>query len=331
VVVIILNIVVTISAANYEELLFSKFMRDYNKQYNSEAETAHRMSIYFQNLKKIAKLNRDYKGVTFKANKFGDLTSEEFKKMYLSKQPVVRDSSVPIASEYTSEVINALPTSFDWRPKGAVTPVKDQGQCGSCWAFSATGNMEGQWFLAGHNLTGLSEQNLVDCDHECTNYDDQSSCDQGCDGGLQPNAYEYVIKNGGIDTENSYPYQGMDNTCNFQPSTIGTKISNFTMVSSDENQMAAYLIKNGPLAIAANAEEWQFYFGGVFYIPCMTSLDHGILIVGYGVETDIFDQTMPFWIVKNSWGADWGESGYIRIERGTGKCGLNQYVSSSIV
>jgi len=331
VVVIILNIVVTIFAANYEELLFSKFMRDYNKQYNSEAETAHRMSVYFQNLKKIAKLNSDYKGVTFKANKFGDLTSEEFKKMYLTKQPIVRDSSLPIASEYTSEVINALPTSFDWRPKGAVTPVKDQGQCGSCWAFSATGNMEGQWFLAGHNLTGLSEQNLVDCDHECTNYDGQSSCDQGCDGGLQPNAYEYVIKSGGIDTENSYPYQGMDNTCNFQPSTIGAKISNFTMVSSDENQMAAYLIKNGPLAIAANAEEWQFYFGGVFYVPCMTSLDHGILIVGYGVETDIFDQTMPFWIVKNSWGADWGESGYLRIERGTGKCGLNQYVSSSIV
>jgi len=269
--------------------------------------------------------------VTFKANKFGDLTSEEFKKMYLTKQPIVRDSSLPIASEYTSEVINALPTSFDWRPKGAVTPVKDQGQCGSCWAFSATGNMEGQWFLAGHNLTGLSEQNLVDCDHECTNYDGQSSCDQGCDGGLQPNAYEYVIKSGGIDTENSYPYQGMDNTCNFQPSTIGAKISNFTMVSSDENQMAAYLIKNGPLAITANAEEWQFYFGGVFYVPCMTSLDHGILIVGYGVETDIFDQTMPFWIVKNSWGADWGESGYLRIERGTGKCGLNQYVSSSIV
>jgi len=112
---------------------------------------------------------------------------------------------------------------------------------------------------------------------------------------------------------------------------VGAKISNFTMISSDEDQMAAYLVQHGPLAIAADADEWQFYIGGVFYVPCTTSLDHGILIVGYGVETDIFDQTMPYWIVKNSWGEDWGESGYLRIERGTGKCGLNQYVSSAIV
>jgi len=160
---------------------------------------------------------------------------------------------------------------------------------------------------------------------------DQQSCDAGCDGGLMPNAYDYVISNGGIDTEVSYPYLGYDNTCSFASKNVGAKISNYTMVSSNETQMAAYLVKHGPLSIAANAEEWQFYIGGVFYLPCMSSLDHGILIVGYGVETDIFDETMPFWIVKNSWGEDWGESGYLRIERGTGKCGLNQYVSSSIV
>jgi len=134
-----------------------------------------------------------------------------------------------------------------------------------------------------------------------------------------------------LDTEASYPYLGVDSNCQFVPSNVGVKISNWTMISTNEDQIAAYLVEHGPVAIAANAEEWQFYIGGVFYVPCLASLDHGILIVGYGVETDVFDQTMPYWIVKNSWGADWGEDGYIRIERGVGKCGVNQFASSSIV
>jgi len=308
---------------------FIKFQHDYGKHYDA-SETSYRFSVFIQNVKKISQMNQNTKGLTFGVNKFADLTQEEFKKTYLSTAPV-RDPLWPVAKEIPEEEVSALPASFDWRTKGAVTGVKDQGQCGSCWAFSAVGNMEGQWFLSGKTLTGLSEQNLVDCDHHCMDYMDEQTCDGGCDGGLMPNAYSYVIANGGIDTEVSYPYLGYDNTCSFASKNVGAKIRNFTMVSSNETQMAAYLVKNGPLAIAANAEEWQFYIGGVFYFPCMTSLDHGILIVGYGVETDIFDETMPFWIVKNSWGEDWGESGYIRIERGTGKCGLNEFASSSIV
>jgi len=264
-------------------------------------------------------------------NKFADLSADEFRNLYLSKQTPVRPSNWPVAAPASTEEIEALPSSFDWRSKGAVTGVKNQGQCGSCWSFSATGNVEGQWFLAGNQLVGLSEQNLVDCDHECTTYENQQSCDAGCDGGLQPNAYNYIIKTGGIDTEASYPYEAVDDTCRFNSKNIGAKISNWTFVSSNETEMAAYLVANGPLAIAADAIEWQFYFGGVFYAPCGTQLDHGILIVGYGVETDIFDQTMPYWIVKNSWGADWGDSGYLYIERGDGLCGLNQYVTSAIV
>jgi len=162
-------------------------------------------------------------------------------------------------------------------------------------------------------------------------YENQQACDAGCDGGLQPNAFTYIIKNGGIDTESSYPYEGVDDTCRFNSANVGAKISNWTFVNSDEDQMAAYLVAHGPLAIAADAVEWQFYFGGVFYAPCGTQLDHGILIVGYGVETDIFGQTMPYWTVKNSWGADWGDSGYIYIEKGDGKCGLNTYVTSAII
>jgi len=284
------------------------------------------LEIFKANKARIAQLNQNGAGhVQFGVNKFADMTPEEFKATYLNKVQAKRTADMPVADDLN---VQDIPDSFDWRDKGAVTAVKDQGNCGSCWAFSSTGNMEGQWFLAGNTLVSLSEQNLVDCDHECMNYDGEQSCDAGCDGGLQPNAYEYVIKTGGIDTEASYQYEGYDDTCRFSAASVGAKFRNWTMVSQDETQMAAFLVANGPIAIAADAEEWQFYVGGVFYLPCGTSLDHGILIVGYGSETDIFGQTMPFWIIKNSWGADWGESGYLRVERGVGRCGVNLFASS---
>jgi len=284
-------------------------------------------------MKTIENLNREHSPRTrFGANKFADLTTAEFKNLYLNSKPAIRDPRWPVAPEVSADAIAALPDAFDWRDKGAVTNVKDQGMCGSCWAFSTTGNVEGQWFLAGHAISGLSEQNLVDCDHECMMYEDEKSCDAGCDGGLQPNAYSYILKNGGIDSESSYPYSGEGNKkCSYKPTGRAATIANWTMVSQDEDQIAAYLVAHGPLAIAADAEMWQFYLGGVFYLPCGTSLDHGILIVGYGVETDIFDQQMPFWIIKNSWSDGWGESGYIRVERGNGRCGVNLFVSSSSV
>jgi len=234
----------------------------------------------------------------------------------------------PVAEEYSKKIIEDLPTSFDWRPKGAVTAVKDQGACGSCWAFSATGNMEGQWFLAGHELTSLSEQNLVDCDHECQ---DGTDCDQGCDGGLQPNAYQYVIKNHGIDTEKSYSYEGDDGTCRFKSNSVGATISNWTFVSQNEDQMAAYLVDHGPVAVAVDALIWQFYVGGVITVGCGTDLDHGVLLVGFDEEVDVFGFKIQYWIIKNSWGADWGNAGYVYIERGNGQCGVNLYASSSIV
>jgi len=310
---------------------FTEFKKTYNKVYSSEEEHAKRFSIFKHNLVRIDDLNRKSEAAKFAVNSFADLTMDEYKQTYLSKTPAVRDPSAPVAPEFGAEVLKDIPLSFDWREKGAVTPVKNQGQCGSCWSFSTTGNVEGQWFLAGNTLTSLSEQNLVDCDHECMTYENQSACDAGCDGGLQPNAYTYIIKNGGIDTEDSYAYTAEDGTCSFSKSSIGAKISNYTMVSEDEGQMAAYLVQHGPLAIAADAAEWQFYFGGVFDIPCGDSLDHGILIVGYGNETTIFGHKIDYWIVKNSWGATWGEQGYLKIQRGVGKCGLNTFVSSSIV
>jgi len=210
--------------------------------------------------------------------------------------------------------------SVDWRQKGAVTPVKNQGACGSCWAFSTTGDVEGTHFLATGNLVSLSEQDLVDCDH---------NGDQGCNGGLPTQAMQSIIDAGGIESEDAYPYEGRDGTCTFDKSKVAVKISNYTCVAPDEAQMKAFIEKNGPVSIGINANTLQFYMGGIadpFDILCSPKhLDHGVLIVGYGVEN-----SKPFWIVKNSWGQGWGEKGYFRIIMGKNKCGLANMVSHSI-
>jgi cathepsin F len=281
-------------------------------------------------LKTIKSLNEKYPGTQFNLNKFALLTKEQFKEKYLSSFKPVRPESASTIPDYSDITI---PDSFDWRDNTppVVTPVKDQGGCGSCWAFSTVANIEGQWALAGNKLTSLSEQNLVDCDHECSVWENEKSCDSGCNGGLPQNAYAYVMKNGGIDTEATYAYDGYDRTCRFKAAGIGAKIYNWSFVSQDEEQIATVLVSQGPLSVAVEADMWQFYFGGVFYLPCGTDLDHAVLVTGYGTETDVFFQTMPYWTVKNSWGPDWGSSGYIYVERGNGKCGINTYVSTSFV
>jgi len=309
-----------------DRFLFNKFVNDHGIVLGEQVDE--RFQIFSSNLEKIRLLNQQSKSEDFGVSKFALLSGDEFKAKYLKLKIPNKDSSIPVAPHYSQEIIDALPTEFDWRTKGAVTPVKDQGMCGSCWAFSATGNMEGQWFLAGNKLTSLSEQNLVDCDHECQ---DKNDCDQGCNGGLQPNAYQYVMKNG-IDTEDSYAYEATDGKCRFKPESVGTKISNWTFISQDEDQMASYLVDHGPLAVAVDAEIWQFYVGnGVITLPCGTDLDHGVLVVGYGEETDIFGYKISYWTIKNSWGESWGDSGYVYIEKGNGKCGVNLYVTSSII
>jgi len=147
-----------------------------------------------------------------------------------------------------------------------------------------------------------------------------------------PNAFQYIINNGGIDTEDSYPYLAADSTCSFDPKNVGAKISNWTMVPNDEDQMAAYLVNVGPLSIAVDATMWQFYIGGVLDVGsfCGDSLDHGVLIVGFGSSTDIFFETVNYWLIKNSWGGDWGEAGYIRIYKGDDECGVNMFPCTSI-
>ncbi|KAE9448265.1 hypothetical protein C3L33_19819, partial [Rhododendron williamsianum] len=220
-----------------------------------------------------------------------------------------------------------LPTDYDWRDHGAVSP----GSCGSCWSFSTTGAMEGAHFLATGKLESLSEQQLVDCDHEC-DPDEPGSCDSGCNGGLMNSALEYTLKAGGLMREQDYPYTGTDRgTCKFDKTKVVASVANFSVVSLDEDQISANLVKNGPLAVAINAVFMQTYVGGVScpYI-CSKRLDHGVLLVGYGsgAYAPIRLKEKPFWIIKNSWGETWGENGFYKICRGRNICGVDSMVST---
>jgi cathepsin L len=217
-----------------------------------------------------------------------------------------------------TENVTALPTSVDWTSKGAVTPVKNQGQCGSCWAFSTTGAVEGAWFLSKGQLVSLSEQQLVDCS--------QAQGNQGCSGGLMDQGFQYIISNGGICAESAYPYTGADGQCQTGCSKVAT-LSKFTDVTpNDENALQAASAQQ-PVSIALEADQFvfQFYSSGVLDdASCGTQLDHGVLLTGYGHDSTA---NKDFWTVKNSWGPQWGAAGYIHIVRNVNgasarQCGL---------
>lgn len=226
--------------------------------------------------------------------------------------------------------VKDLPEEFDWREKGAVTDVKMQGTCGSCWAFSTTGVIEGANFIATGKLLNLSEQQLVDCDHAC-DAKEEKACDDGCGGGLMTNAYKYLIEAGGIEEENTYPYTGKKGKCKFNSKKVAVKVSNFTSIPVNEEQIAAHLVHHGPLAVGLNAVFMQTYIGGVS-CPLICGkkwVNHGVLLVGYGSKGFSILRLgyKPYWIIKNSWGKRWGEHGYYRLCRGHGMCGMNTMVS----
>ncbi|XP_013193699.2 uncharacterized protein LOC106137424 [Amyelois transitella] len=308
--------------------LFFEFLQTYKPVYlNDESEMEKRFKIFRENVKKIHEFNvRELGTATYGVTRFTDLTYEEFASKYLGLKTVLRnENNIPMSKAKIPEM-KTVPASYDWRDHGAVTEVKDQGSCGSCWAFSVTGNIEGQWKLRSGQLVSLSEQELVDCD----------KLDDGCNGGLPDNAYRAIEQLGGLELERDYPYEGQDDKCSFNKTMAKVQISGAVNITTNETDMAKWLVKNGPISIGINANAMQFYMGGVSHpwkLLCdPKNLDHGVLIVGYGVKDyPLFNKHLPYWIIKNSWGKSWGEQGYYRVYRGDGTCGVNQMASSALI
>ncbi|KAK2575473.1 hypothetical protein KPH14_011204 [Odynerus spinipes] len=254
-----------------------------------------------------------------------DLTHEEFRNQYLGLRVDLRiENQIPIPQAKIPNI--QLPAEFDWRHYNVVTPVKDQGQCGSCWAFSVTGNVEGQYATKHGRLLSLSVQELLDCD----------KLDDGCDGGLPDNAYRAIENLGGLELESDYPYEAETEKCHFNENIAKVQVVSALNITSNETEMAQWLVKNGPISIGINANAMQFYFGGIshpFKFLCdPDNLNHGVLIVGYGIRKyPLFKKELPYWIIKNSWGPRWGEQGYYRAYRGDGTCGLNKMATSAVV
>jgi cathepsin F len=289
---------------------FTRFIKQHNKEYSSVSEFQARFEIFRENLAHVDQIE--------KFSPFMDISRSEFKIRHsLNTEKLAEMKSMMTKAAILST--EDLPESLDWRTKGAVSDVKDQGQCGSCWAFSAVGNIEGLNAIKTGKMVTLAEQQLVDCDH---------NGDQGCNGGLMDNAFQYLVEAGGIESDKDYKYTARDGNCKFNKSKVAVKLAGFEDISQNEDQIAAALVANGPLSIAVNANPFQMYTSGILR-PTKRScnpaeLDHGVTLVGFGVEKGV-----KYWIIRNSWGSSWGEDGYIRLERGTGACGMNTNVSTA--
>jgi cathepsin L len=288
----------------------------FGKTYDEQFETVRRM-IWEENLEKVREHNLQYdmghKSYALGMNEFADMTFAEFKAKFLGFRQLKNNETAQ--TFLTPLNMDDLPTEVDWRKKGYVTPVKNQAQCGSCWAFSTTGSLEGQHFRKTGKLVSLSEQQLVDCSGNYGN--------MGCNGGLMDNAFQYIKANGGLDTEESYPYTARNGRCHFNPNTIGATVTGYVDVpQGDENALKKASATVGPISVAIDASHssFQLYSHGVYSEPecSSTQLDHGVLVVGYGSEDG-----SDYWLVKNSWGPSWGMNGYIMMSRNSdNQCGI---------
>ncbi|XP_039610673.1 procathepsin L-like [Polypterus senegalus] len=298
----------------------TKFKSHYHKTMESK-----KRSIWEKNFNRIKEHNNK-PNITFKLgmNQFADLSNDEYNDQILRELPkrsIRKKRSTGGTADVNNLHTNAMLlnlSSIDYRSRGYVTPVKDQGRCGSCWAFSTTGAIEGQLFKKTGQLVSLSEQNLVDCSKTFGTY--------GCQGAWMGYAYKYVLSKGGIASSAVYPYNGMDNqTCLYNVKMKAASITNYMFLPSGNLQALADAVATiGPITVTVDASlmSFQFYKSGIYNDPaCNTKINHAVLLVGYGSEAD-----QNYWIIKNSWGTQWGENGYMRMARTTTNyCGIASY------
>ncbi|XP_029431178.1 pro-cathepsin H [Rhinatrema bivittatum] len=294
-----------------EQLHFKAWMLQNNKKYSLE-EYYHRLQIFVKNKRKMEQHNTGNSSFQMGLNQFSDLSFTEFKKRYLWHEP--QNCSATKGNFFKNS--GPSPDFVDWRKKGNyVTPVKNQGPCGSCWTFSTTGCLESAVAIATGQLLLLSEQQLIDCAQAFNNH--------GCSGGLPSQAFEYIKYNKGIMSESSYPYTAENGTCHFQPDKAVAAIKDVVNITIyDEHSMEEAVAAHNPISFAFEVtEDFMSYRSGIYTNPkCHTTPDkvnHAVLAVGYAQENG-----KPYWIVKNSWGIEWGMDGYFYIERGRNMCGL---------
>ncbi|XVF48887.1 hypothetical protein PTKIN_Ptkin03bG0224500 [Pterospermum kingtungense] len=303
-----------------QAISFARFAYKHGKRYEDVEEMRLRFQIFRDNLDLIRSTNKKGLPYTLAVNQFADWTWEEFQKHRLG---AAQNCSATIKGNHQlTDVV--LPESKDWREEGIVSPVKDQGHCGSCWTFSTTGALEAAYAQAFGKGISLSEQQLVDCATAFNNF--------GCHGGLPSQAFEYIKYNGGLDTEEAYPYTGEDGVCKFSSENIGVQVKdsvNITLGAEDELKHAVAFVR--PVSVAFEVvRDFRFYKNGVFTSETCGStpmdVNHAVLAVGYGVDDDV-----PYWLIKNSWGENWGDNGYFKMEMGKNMCGVATCASYPIV
>ncbi|XP_051892253.1 digestive cysteine proteinase 1-like [Pristis pectinata] len=295
---------------------FQHYKEKFGKEYEEgDVEHEFRRTTFTHNMRYIHSKNRANMSYKMEVNHLADRTEEETAAMRGRLKGSLLNNGQPFPTERYMSVV--LPTSLDWRLYGAVTPVKDQAMCGSCWSFGATGVLEGALFLKTGNLIPLSQQMLIDCTWGFGNH--------ACDGGLEWKTFEWIMKHGGIADAESYgPYIGQNGFCHYNQSILIAKVKSYTNVTSgDSEALKMAIFKNGPVAVGIDAshKSFRFYSNGVYYEPqCrnkLEDLDHAVLAIGYGTING-----QPYWLIKNSWSTYWGNNGFILMAMQDNNCGV---------
>ena len=327
--IILFLLLLVLSICNEEEtfLKFQQFIKKYDKKYNSLEEFMARYIVFSQSLHNLINSSKKLsykKGIT----KFSDMTEQEFLKIYGNLEVTAFALMNPNPANFIPN--GKAPDSLNFIEQGYLQDVRDQGSCGSCFAFTSVANIEGQYYKKYGKNKEFSQQQIVDCDY----------INSGCNGGLMEYTFTYLQKTGGIESYEDYPYVGVEQTCKadkskFDPDVViagWEKLGNKEEIidPADEDDMKEYLYEKGPLAIIMNSILLREYTGGIIDVDesqCSTTrLNHAVTLVGYGTENDV-----PYWIIRNSFGKDWGENGYFRIYRGKGVCGINKYVVTVVL